>query len=67
MLLALFVFGVGFVTVVGIGLYVVRRYPDRHDPRRNRERYVYPAAIALILAIGGALAFLSGGLAAIIG
>jgi ABC-type branched-subunit amino acid transport system permease subunit len=46
-------FGVGFATMVGVGLYVVSVYPGKDDPRRNHRRFTGPA-------IAGALASMLG-------
>lgn len=43
----------GLATVTIIGLYVVKRYPNEHDPMRNAKRYVNPAKAATLVALGG--------------
>lgn len=43
----------GFGATMGIGLYVVKRFPDRNDPDRARKRYTVPAGIGALLGVVG--------------
>lgn len=47
------VMALGCVAAVGaLGFYVVKRYPERNDPDRDRLRYVVPAAALTFSAFG---------------
>lgn len=40
---------VAVVAIFGLGVYVVRRYPNEADPARNAKRFTVTAAIILFV------------------
>lgn len=66
-LIALAVLLACIITVLLIGLHVVKKYPDTLDHRRNLKRYTYPAAWATLIAVLIFIGLIGFGLAALIG
>lgn len=56
--LGLMAFGAAFFVLTATGLYVVKRYPDPLDLRRNRKRYTGTAGVSLFVAVVAAFVVL---------
>lgn len=62
-LIALALWIVAFVALIGLGFYVVMRHPDKADPKRDEKRFTIPALILLVV---GLAAFFVGSITGII-
>ena len=53
MVLGGWLFVIGAVVTVTVGIFVVHRYPNEKDPKRNLKRYTLPAAFGALAALIG--------------
>lgn len=54
------------VVLFSVGFHVVKKYPDRNDPDRDRARYTRPAAYSVGVILGGVIAVIVGSVGLII-